>query len=189
MRNTHTSKQTSKRSMHIFAGFFGLFSKSLIKILLDGQIKEYNSKLSTTPNIYEDSQNKTNTTSAALQLQSLNHNHPLSLLPQNFRTIALTDLISSRPNYPQSPIQHIITRQSKIDDTYEEIIEKPHNTTFRSQNNHLFRPRLAAKLDHSFAQFPTQPTFKATSVYIVLFPNLITQISRPLTKFKATLYI
>ena len=77
----------------------------------------------------------------APQLQKLNHNHPLSLVPRNFRNIALTDLISSRPNNPQSPIQHIITQQPNIEDTYEQIIEKTHTTNFRSQNNHLFSPR------------------------------------------------
>ena len=70
--------------------------------------------------------------------KALNHNHPLSLVPRTFRNIALTDLISSRPNYPQSPIQHIITQQSNIEDTYEQIIEQPHTTNFRSQNSHFF---------------------------------------------------
>ena len=87
------------------------------------------------------SQNNTNTTPTAPQLQNLNHNHPLSLIPRNFRNIALTDLITSRSNYPQSPIQHIITQQPKIEDTYEQIKEKPHTINFRSQNNHLFSPR------------------------------------------------
>ena len=64
-----------------------------------------------------------------------------SLVPQNFRNIALTDLITSRSNYEQSTIQHIITQQRSIDDTYEQIIEQPHNTNFLSQNNHLFSPR------------------------------------------------
>ena len=54
MRNTHTRKQTSKRSNHAFAGFFGIFSTSINKILLDAQIKEYNTKLSTTPNTYDE---------------------------------------------------------------------------------------------------------------------------------------
>ena len=104
-------------------------------------MKEYNPKLSTTPNTYDDSQNNTNTTSTAPQLQSLNHNHPLYLKPRNFRNIALTDLISPRPNYLQSPIQHIITQQPNIEDTYEQIIEQPHTTNFCSQNNHVFIPR------------------------------------------------
>ena len=70
------------------------------------------------------------------------------------------------------PIQHIITQQSNIEDTYEQIIEQPHTTSFRSQNNHLFSPRWAPKMDHSIAQFPTQPTFKATSLSsnFLLFP-------------------
>ena len=119
---------------------FGIFSKSINKTVLDAQIKKYNTKLSTTPNLYDDSQNNTNTTPTAPQLQNLNHNYPLSLVPQNFRNITLSDLISSRQNYPQSPIQHIVTQQSHIDDTYEQIVERPHATNFRSQNNHRFSP-------------------------------------------------
>ena len=68
----------------LFAGFFGIFSTSINKILLDAQIKEYNTKLSTTPNTYDESQNNANTLPTALQLPSLNRNHPLSLVPRNF---------------------------------------------------------------------------------------------------------
>ena len=50
-------------------------------------------------------------------LQNLNHNHPLSLVPRNFRNIALSDLITSRSNYPRSPSHCIITQQTNIDDT------------------------------------------------------------------------
>ena len=132
LRNTLPGKQT------FFAGFFGIVTTSINKILLDAQIKEYNTKISTTTNTYDDSQNNTNTTPRVPQLRSLNHNHPLSLLPRNFRNIALTDFISSRPNYPQSPIRHIITQQSKIEEKYEQIIEQPHTSNFRSQKNHLF---------------------------------------------------
>ena len=108
---------------------------------MDAQIKQYNIKLSTTPNTYDNSQNKTNTTPTAPQLQTINHNQPLSLVPRIFRKIALTEHISSRSNYPQSPIQHIITQQFLIEDTFEQIIEKPHTTNFRSRNNHLFSPK------------------------------------------------
>ena len=61
----------------LVAGFFGIFSTSKNKILLDAQIKEYKTKLSTTPNTYDDYQNSPNTTPTAPQLQSLNHNHLL----------------------------------------------------------------------------------------------------------------
>ena len=141
MRNTHTSKQTSKRSTHTCCRIFEVFSTSTNKVLLDAQIKEYNTKLSTTPNTYDESGNDTKTTPTAPQLQNLNHNHPLSLVPRHFRNITLTDLITSRSNYQQSPIQHIITQQPNIEDTYEKIIEQPHTTNFRSQNNHLLSPR------------------------------------------------
>ena len=87
MRNTHTSKQTSKRSTHTFCRIFGIFSPSINKILLDAQIKEYNTKLSATPTTYDDSQNNTSTTPTAPQLQNVNHNHRLSLLTRNFRNL------------------------------------------------------------------------------------------------------
>ena len=48
------SKQASVARM-LFAEFFGIFSASISKILLDAQIKEYKIKLSTTPNPYDDS--------------------------------------------------------------------------------------------------------------------------------------
>ena len=101
---TQVNKQASVARI-LFAGFFGIFSTSINKNLLFAQIKEYNTNLSTT-NTFDESRNDTNTMPTAPQLQNLNHNHPLSLLPRNFRNIALTDLITSRSNYPQSPIQH-----------------------------------------------------------------------------------
>ena len=206
--HTQVHKQASVARI-LFAGFFGIFSTSINKILLDAQIKEYTSKLLTTPNTNDDSQNNTNTTPTAPKLQNLNHNHPLSLVPWNFRIVALTNL--SRSKYPQSPKQHIITQQPNIEDTYEQIIEQPHTTNFRSQNNYILSPRWAAKLDHSIARFPIQSTSRATSPsshfslslhlnhlmiklhpawnqtiiltqpYITLSPNLIIPISKPPT--------
>ena len=129
MRNTYASKQTSKPSTHTF-----LYIKKQ-------NIFRTSKKKNTTPTTNNDSQNNTKTTPTAPQLQSLNHNHPLSLVLRNFRNIALTGLMSSRPNYPQSPIQHLITQQSNIEDTYEQIVEQLYTTKFRSQNNHLFSLR------------------------------------------------
>ena len=134
--HTEVNKQASVARI-LFVGCFGIFSTSINKILLDAQVKEYNTKLSTTPNTHDESRNDTNITPTAPQLVNLNHKHPLSLVLRTFRNIALTDLITSRSNYPQSPIQHIITQQPNIEDTYEQIIEQPHTTNFRSQNNHL----------------------------------------------------
>ena len=65
----------------LFAGFFGIFSTSINKTLLDAQIKEYKNKLSTTTNTYDESQNNINTTPTAPQLRIFNHNYPLSLVP------------------------------------------------------------------------------------------------------------
>ena len=58
--HTQVNRQASVARI-LFAGFFGIFSSSINKILLDAQIKEYNTKLSTNPNTYDDSNNKTNT--------------------------------------------------------------------------------------------------------------------------------
>ena len=112
-KHTQVNKQASVARI-LFAGFFGIFSTSINKVLLDAQMKEYNTKLSRTLNTYDESRNDTNTTPTVTLLQNLNHNHPLSLSPRNLRNIALSDLITSRSNYPQSPIQHIITQQPKI---------------------------------------------------------------------------
>ena len=54
MCNTNTSKPTSKRSRYIICRIFGIFATSINKILLDAQIKQYNTKLSTRPNTYDE---------------------------------------------------------------------------------------------------------------------------------------
>ena len=41
----------------------------------------------------------------------------------------------------QSPIQHIVTQHPQNDNTYEQINEQPHTTTFQSQNNRFLSPR------------------------------------------------
>ena len=57
--HTQVNRQASVARI-LFAGFFGIYSSSINKILLDAQIKEYNTKLSTNPNTYDDSNNNTN---------------------------------------------------------------------------------------------------------------------------------
>ena len=52
--HTQVNKQASVARI-LVAGFFGIFSTSNNKILLDAQIKDYNTKLSTTPNTYDES--------------------------------------------------------------------------------------------------------------------------------------
>ena len=157
--HTHVNGQASVARI-LFAGFFGIFSTSIIKILLDAQIKEYNTKLSTTPNTYDESHKNINTIPTAPQLPSLNRNHPLSLVPRNFRNLALVNIANSRSNHIQSPIQHIVTQQPQNDDTYDQIIEQPDTINFQSQNNHFFSPQLSDKLDPFTVPFPTQPTSK-----------------------------
>ena len=124
--HTQVNRQASVACI-LFAGFFGIFSTSITRTFLDAQIKEYNTKISTTPITYDESQPHTNTLPTATQLPCLNRNHPLSLVPQNFRNLALVNFANLRPNHIQSPIQHMITQQSQNDDTYEQIIEQPHN--------------------------------------------------------------
>ena len=114
--HTQVNKQASVARI-LSAELFGIFSTSIKKALWDSQIKENNTKLSTTPNTYDESRNDTTTTPTAPQLQNLSHDYPLLLLPRNLRNIALANLITSRSNYPQSPTEHIITLQSNIDDT------------------------------------------------------------------------
>ena len=134
--HTQVNQQASVARI-LFAGFFGIFSSSINKILLDAQIKEYNTKLSTNPNTYDDSNNITNALPTAPHLPNLHHNHPLLLVSRNFRNLAITNPPNLRPSYIQSPIQHIVTQRPPIDDTYKQIIEQPHTTTFQSQNNHF----------------------------------------------------
>ena len=78
---THTSKQTSKCSTHIVCR---IFSSSINKILLDAQIKEYNTKIATRQNTYEEEHNNIEITPTAPQLPPLPQNYPLSLVPRNF---------------------------------------------------------------------------------------------------------
>ena len=130
---TQVKRQASVARM-LFAGIFGIFSISINKILFDAQIKEYKTKLSTTPNSYDESHNNTNTLPTAPQLPSVNRNHPVSLVLRSFRSLALVNIANSRPNHIQSPIQHIVTQQPQNDNRYKQIIEQPHTTNFHSQN-------------------------------------------------------
>ena len=81
--HTQVNRQASVARI-LFAEFFGIFSSSINKIFLDAQIKEYNTKLSTNPNTYDDSNNNTNALPTAPHLSNLHHNHPLSLVLRNF---------------------------------------------------------------------------------------------------------
>ena len=138
--HTQVNRQASVARI-LFAGFFGIFSSSINKILLDAQIKEYKTKITTKPNTYDEEHNNVDTTPTAPQIPTLPQNHPLSLVPRNFRNLAITNNPNFRPNTTQSPIQHIMTHHSQNDNTYEQIIEQPHTTTFQSQDNYFFSPR------------------------------------------------
>ena len=172
--HTQVNRQASVACI-LFAGYFGIFSWSINKILLDAQIKEYNTKLWTIPITYDESNNKTNALPTAPHLPNLHHNHPLSLVSRNFRNLAITNPPNLRLSHIQSPIQNIVTQHPPIDDTYKQIIEQPHTTTFQSQNNHFFSPRWADKLDHSIDLTPTLPTSKIHSLlsHFLLFRYLI----------------
>ena len=131
MRYTHTSKPPSKCSTYIICRISWNF------LIINQQIKEYNTKISTRPNTYDEEHNDIDTTPTAPQIPTLPQNHPLSLVPRNFRNLAITNNPIFRPNITQGPIQHIMTHHSQIDNTYEKIIEQPHTTTFQSQNYHF----------------------------------------------------
>ena len=138
--HTQVNRQASVARI-LFAGFFEIFSSTFNKKLLDAQIKEYNTKISTRQNTYDEEHNNIDLIPTAPQLPSLPQNHPLSLVPRNFRNLAITNNPNSRTNTTQSPIQHIMTHHSQNDNTYEQIIEQPHTTTFQPQNNPFFSPR------------------------------------------------
>ena len=135
--HTQVNRQASVACI-LFAGCFGIFSSSKNKIFLDAQIKKYNTKISTRPNTYNEEHNNVDTTPTP---PTLPQNYPLSLVPRNFRNLAITHNPNFRPNTTQSPIQHIMTNHSQNENSFEQIIEQPHTTTFQSQNNHFFSPR------------------------------------------------
>ena len=60
-------------------------STSINIILLDAQISEYNKNSITTRKACDISQINKNSTPTAPQLQSFQNNHPLSLVPRNFK--------------------------------------------------------------------------------------------------------
>ena len=113
--HTHTQVNKQARVARIlFARFFGIFSTSVNKIVLDAQINEYIKKLLTTSNTYDNSQDTRNTTPTAPQLHTLQNNHPSSLVPGNYRNIALTEHISTIHRYPRSPVTHIVAQQPNV---------------------------------------------------------------------------
>ena len=170
--HTQVNRQASVARI-LVAAFFWIFSSSINKLLLDAQIKESNTKLSTRPNTYDEEHNNTNTTPTAPHLPNQPQNHPLSLVSWNFRSLAITNPSNFRPNTIQSPIQHIVMQHPQNHNTYEQIIKD--TTTFQSRNNHFFSPRWADKLDPSIAQVPTLPTSKVKSPlsHFLLFCHLI----------------
>ena len=116
--HTQVNRQASVARI-LFAGFFGIFSSSINKILWDAQIKEYNTKLSTNPNTYDEPHNKTIALPTAPHLPNLHYNHPLSLVSRNLRNLAITNPPNLRPSHIESPIQHIVTQHPQNDNTYD----------------------------------------------------------------------
>ena len=68
--HTQVNHQASVARL-IFAVFFGIFSSSINKILLDAQIKEYNTKISTRLNTYYEEHNNADTTPTTPQIPTL----------------------------------------------------------------------------------------------------------------------
>ena len=109
--HTQVNRQASVARI-LFAEFFGIFSSSINKILLDAQIKEYNTKIATTQNTYDEEHINIEVMPTAPQLPPLPNNHPLFLVPRNFRNLAITHNPNFRPNISQSPKKHIMTHHS-----------------------------------------------------------------------------
>ena len=130
----------------LFAGFFGIFSSSKNKLLLDAQIKEYNTKISTRQNTYDEKHNNIEITPTAPHLPPLLQNHSLSVVPRNFRNLAITNNPNSRPNIPQSPIQHIMTHHSKNDNTYKKNYRTTPHHHFSVSKKSLFQPTMSRQL-------------------------------------------
>ena len=116
--HTQVNRQASVARI-LFAGFFGIFSSSINKTFLDAQIKEYNTKLATRPNTYDEEHNNVDTAPTAPQIPNLPQNHPLCLLPRNFRNLAIMNNPNFRPSSAQSPIKQITTNHSQNDNTYD----------------------------------------------------------------------
>ena len=94
-------------------------STSINKILLDAQISEYNKKPSSTPNAYDNPQDKRKTTPTAAQLHTLHKNYPLSLVQRNYRNTTVTEHISANHSYPQSSVNYVVAHQPNLEDSYE----------------------------------------------------------------------
>ena len=138
---THTSKMTSKCSTHTICRIFWKFFIINKQNSFRRTNKRNNTKIATRQNTYDEEHNNIEITPTATQLPPLPHNHPLSLVPRNFRNLAITHNPKFRPTISQSPIQHIMAHHSQDEITYEQIIEQPHTTAFQSQNNNIFSPR------------------------------------------------
>ena len=95
-KHTQVNRQASVARI-LFAEFDGMFSSSINKILLDAQIKAYNTK--------KNPQDQTHMTeNIVMQIQ---HLQPTDIIgPRNFRNLAITNTPNFRPNTIQSPIQH-----------------------------------------------------------------------------------
>ena len=93
------------------AGFSDIYTKDYSGYFRDIKGYIYLNGESTIPNYQQHQTRMTNHETIQIQrLQSHNcKTLTLSLVLQNIRNIALTDLITSRSNYPPRPIQHIIT--------------------------------------------------------------------------------
>ena len=145
--HTQVNRQASVARI-LFAGFFGTFSSSINKILLDPQIKEYNTKIYTRQNTYDEEHNNINITPTAPQLPPLPQNHPLSLVPRNFRNLAITNNPNSRPNTTQSPILtnsdisvfHTISQfnNSYVETPDEYADSEPSPSTYTQTNSSVF---------------------------------------------------
>ena len=184
-RYAQGSRQVSV-AKKLYAGFFGILSTSNNKILFDEQVIEINEKkLSTKPNTYDTPQDNTTSTPITLSLsQTLSNQHPLKIIPQNHRNaLTAAQHIHQNNNMQRNFISHIKFQTQSTNDTYKQIIENPHKK-FHSQNNQLFSPRRAERLDPSIVHFPVS----LTSTEATLLSQFQTSLL-PLTPFSPSLYL
>ena len=141
--HTQVNRQASVARI-LFAGFFGIFSSSINKILLDAQIKEYNTKIATRQNTYDEEHNNMEVTLTAPQLPPLPHNpnHLHSIIfkptPQFFQNTLFNQ--SHQMIHPHSVPTP--SYASQVTPTYS-----PYHSN-RSSNNSPDSPQISQELDN-----------------------------------------
>ena len=124
--------------------------------------------------VHHNSQDTRNTTPTAPQLHTLQNNHPLSLVPQNYRKISLTEHISTIHRYPQSPVTRIVAQQPNVDETYVQIIEQNHILLISGLRTTIFLAHDEPPdwIPQPFPFIPIQPPTSLPSLTNFCIPSL-----------------